>query len=79
MENWLILSKLTIVAYCILVYAGNEMRNPTAFVLFMLIYVCVNMGLYIVKKDRLKTGLLLVSILVIAGCFVNLNFLFKIL
>jgi len=79
MDNWLILSKLIILAYFILVYAGNEMRDNTAIVLMMLIYVAVNTGLYIVKKDRLKTGLLVLSILVITVCFVYLNVLFILL
>lgn len=79
MENWLILSKLSILAYCILVFADHEMLNATAVVLFMLVYVCLNTGLYIVKKDRLKIGLLVVSILEIFGCFVYLNALFILL
>lgn len=79
MENWLIFSKLSLLAYCILIYTGNEMHNTTAVVLFILIYVCVNTGLYIVKKDMLKKGLLVVSILIIAGCFIYLNVLFILL
>lgn len=79
MENWLILNKLIILAYYILVYAGNEMRNTTAVVLCVLIYVCLNTGLYIVKSDLLKKGLLLVSIFVIVCCFLYINALFILL
>jgi len=79
MENWLILNKLIILAYYILVYAGNEMRNTAAVVLCILIYVCLNMGLYIVKSDLLKKGLLLVSIFVIVCCFLYINALFILL
>ncbi len=73
MENWLILNKLIILAYYILVYAGHEIRNTTAVVLCILIYVSVNTGLYIVKSDLLKKGLLLVSISVIIYGFVDIN------
>lgn len=76
MENWLILCKLTIIGYCILVYAGSEMRNATVVVLLMLIYVCLNTSLHIVKKARLKMGLLIISIFLTVCCFVNLSALF---
>ena len=79
MENWLISNKLIILAYYILVYAGNEMGNTTAVVLYILIYVCLNTGLYLVKSDRRKKGLLLVSMLVIVCCFMNINALFILL
>lgn len=79
MENWLILNKLIILAYYILVYAGHEIRNTTAVVLCILIYVCLNTGLYIVKSDLLKKGLLLVSICVIIYCFLDINALFILL
>jgi signal transduction histidine kinase len=79
MENWLISNKLIILAYYILVYAGSEMRNSTAVVLCILIYVCFNTGLYIVKSDLFKKGLLLVSIIVIVYCFLDINVLFILL
>lgn len=79
MENWLILSKAIILTYYILVYAGNEMHNTAAVVLCILIYVCLNTGLYIVKSDRLKKALLLVSIFVTAYCFLEINPLFILL
>jgi signal transduction histidine kinase len=79
MENRLILNKLIILAYYILVYAGTEMRNTTAVVLGILIYVCLNTGLYIVKSALLKKGFLLVSIFLIIYCFLEINPLFILL
>lgn len=79
MENRLILNKLIILAYYILVYAGTEMRNTTAVVLGILIYVCLNTGLYIVKSGLLKKGFLLVSIFLIIYCFLEINPLFILL
>lgn len=79
MENWLIISKLTIVAYCIIRFAGSEMKSTTAFVLSILIYICLNMTLHIVKNDQLKKALLFCTIILLIGCFQYLNVLFILL
>lgn len=79
MENWLIISKLTILAYCVLSFAGSEMSSTTAFVLFVLIYSSLNMLCHIVKNPQLKTGLLIGSIILLMGCFQYLNSLFILL
>lgn len=79
MENWLILSKAIILTYYILVYAGNEMHNTAAVVLCILIYVSLNTALYMVKSDRFKKALLVVSIFVTIYCFLAINPLFILL
>lgn len=79
MENWIIISKLIIVTYCIIRFAGSEMKNTTAFVLVMLIFVCLNMMSYIVKKGRLRKVLLFFSIIWLISCFWYENALFILL
>lgn len=79
MENWIILSKLAVLGYCILRYVNFMEKNTTGAVLFALTYVCLNMAMYIVKKLGIQKMLLACSLLLLVGAYWNLHPLFILL
>ncbi|MDB5052530.1 MAG: signal transduction histidine kinase [Bacilli bacterium] len=69
MESGMLFVKLTILLYCVLRSIQNDGQNRTAIVLFMLIYIVVNVSLYMVKQNKFKKSLLLILILLIGSFF----------
>jgi signal transduction histidine kinase len=63
MEFWLISSKLILLVYLVLNYVHNPGANIPWIVFSSLLYLCINMALYIVKKEVLKKIILLFSII----------------
>ncbi len=76
METWIIISKLMVLSFCALKYAGDVRGNTTAFVLFILLYISVNMGFHIFKNPVAKQGFLALSIMGLIGCFLYVHPLF---
>ena len=65
MEQWLSVSKLVILFYCVIRYSSSGTKSIPQVVLFILIYISANAGIYLVKKNRLKKALLFLLIIVI--------------
>ena len=53
MENWVILSKLAVIIYCAMKFSMSA-GNITIVILFVLIYVIVNMACHLVKINFWK-------------------------
>lgn len=79
METWIIICKFTILAYCVLIFALDDMGNATSFVLAVLVYICINMAFYILQSDKARKILLILSLVLLIGCFRYLNGLFILL
>lgn len=69
MENWLIISKLILLVYLAINYLHNSVPNISWIVFTFLAYLSINMAVYIVKKERLKKLILLLSIIHILVSF----------
>ncbi|MCL6478287.1 MAG: sensor histidine kinase [Peptococcaceae bacterium] len=79
METWLISGKLTILAYCVLKFALDNTGNVSWFVLAVLLYTCINTAFYIWRRDKAGKIPLILSMLLLIGCFRYLNGLFILL
>jgi len=65
MELWFILSKLIVWVYVAVCYVYSDNTAISWFVFSSLVYFCINMVIYIVKKDTVKKGAVLLSICLI--------------
>lgn len=79
MTDWIIITKLLIVSYCTIKYVSGSMENTFAAVFTLLIYVSINMLYYIIKKQKIKRYMLVISIIYTAVCFKMINELFILL
>ncbi|MHB1404870.1 MAG: sensor histidine kinase [Desulfitobacteriaceae bacterium] len=75
MENWFIITKLAVLVYCALRYAGGV----SVVVLLLLLYVSLNIAVYIAKEKKWHRILLAASLLLLIVCAQYLNFLFILL
>ncbi|MGV3489221.1 MAG: sensor histidine kinase [Tuberibacillus sp.] len=57
MEIGLILTKLILLLYLIISYAGSDLNRAPWFVFVVLVYICLNVALYIFKNNKIKTAL----------------------
>ncbi|MCX8129854.1 MAG: sensor histidine kinase [Clostridia bacterium] len=78
MENWIVLSKLTLIIYCAIKFSSHT-SNITPVILCILIFVIINMAYHVFKSSNLKTSLLIFSIISVMGCFFYVNPLFILL
>ncbi|UQD51465.1 sensor histidine kinase [Bacillus methanolicus] len=62
MELWFILDKLIVWVYVAVCYLYSDNTAISWFVFSSLIYFCINMVIYIFKKDAVKKGAVLLSI-----------------
>lgn len=76
MENWIIITKLTLLIYCAFKYVEGGPTNPAPIVFSMLIYLSVNVAYHLVRHKKGKIGLLLISATLLMACALNLNGLF---
>jgi hypothetical protein len=68
MSNWIILSKLIIIMYFIFVYIGENIADSSNMILsllVLLIYISLNMLIYIVKSIPWRRSFLMASILIL--------------
>lgn len=79
MEQWLSANKLIILFYCALRYSSSGTKSIPQVVLFVLIYISANAGIYLVKKSRLKKALLFLLIIVIVRYLYYLDPIFTLL
>jgi signal transduction histidine kinase len=63
MDIWIVLFKLIIIAYCVITYIETTADKMTAVVLFLLIYICINIAMYILKPPAVKKALILLSLI----------------
>ena len=68
MENWIITNQFILLAFILLRLLGKGPPNRAVIILFLLIYISLNMAFYIVKRPWMKQGLLWILVAVIAGC-----------
>lgn len=79
MEFWLIICKLILLVYLALTYIHSPITNIPWVVLSFLIYLCLNIAIYIVKKEISKKVILFISILQIGYSYYAVQPLFLIL
>jgi len=78
MDNWLLLTKGTIILYAVTKIIAQPSKIPI-FLLMLLIYLSVNILSYIVKKDCLKKLYVILSMIVLVMAFFAVNQLFILL
>ncbi|PEZ07062.1 histidine kinase [Bacillus sp. AFS018417] len=64
MEFWIIISKLIVFLYIVFSYAHSNVTNLPWIVFTLLLYLCVNVTIYILKKDTAKKVVILASIVI---------------
>ncbi len=86
MENYIIISKLAILVYSIMRFSEgiNSKGSGDAFfipavVIFSLVYISLNMALYITNRNKVRRILLIISIIIILGSFRFINHIFVLL
>ncbi len=65
MEFWLIVCKIILLAFLAANYIQSDITKLPWMVFSLLLYLCVNIAIYIVKKDELKKVVILLSIMTI--------------
>ncbi|WP_242223801.1 sensor histidine kinase [Bacillus cereus group sp. BfR-BA-01380] len=66
MEFWMIISKLIVFLYIVFIYVYSNVTNLPWIVFALLLYFCINIAIYIFKKDAVKKVIIFVSIVMIA-------------
>lgn len=66
MEFWMIISKLIVFLYILFSYVHTSVTNLPWIVFALLLYFCINVPIYIFKKDAVKKVIVVVSIVIIA-------------
>jgi signal transduction histidine kinase len=61
MDIWITLSKAALLVYCITYYIGVERQNYTETTLFILIYICLNISVYVLRGIRKQLTALITS------------------
>lgn len=79
MENWVIFSKSAILAYYVCRLIRGDIRDATDLVLLMLFYIVANAAFYITQKANLKKTFAMISLLVLAVGFVQVDHLMGLL
>lgn len=79
MEIWIMLCKLFIITYIIIKSLVDTIEHPALFVLFILLYICINIVYYIVESKIAKNTSQLSSILILVLCYLYINNLFILL
>jgi signal transduction histidine kinase len=63
MEFWIIISKLILLVYLATRYIYSDLLNISWIVFSFLLYLCINIAIYIVKRETLKKIVILLSII----------------
>ena len=79
MESWIIFSKLIILLFLGLSYVQSETDNLAWIVLSVLLYISLNITLYLVRLEKLRIGIHLGSLVLIYLSFQEVNPLFLLL
>ncbi|MEH7418648.1 sensor histidine kinase [Neobacillus drentensis] len=79
MELWIIFSKLIIILYLSFLYVQAETSNLAWIVLSILVYISMNITLYLVRLEKVKIVIHLASMLIIFISFRQVNSLFVLL
>lgn len=81
MDAWIDITKIFILFYCIYQYCNDKMKNIYELVLIVLLYICFNTLIHIVRKKSIKRIMLILSIidLGIAVNFFNQVFIFLVI
>lgn len=77
MEQWIIFSKLTVLIYIGLMYVHEEMFHTQWPVFLSIIYICLNIAMYIVKKGMIRYSFIFLSIVltILAYFYIELSFI----
>lgn len=78
MENWIILTKLIVLAYCASKYVEERWVTSAPAILFMLIYVSVNVTYHLIENQKLKKVLpfILAVLISVSSLYISGLFLF---
>ncbi|MCM3727781.1 sensor histidine kinase [Neobacillus cucumis] len=79
MELWIIFSKLIIILFLSFSYVQSETGNLAWIVLSILVYISINITVYLVQSEKVKIGIHLVSMTLIFIFFREVNSLFILL
>ncbi|PLS01843.1 sensor histidine kinase [Neobacillus cucumis] len=79
MELWIIFSKLIIILFLSFSYVQSETSNLAWIVLSILLYISMNITLYLVPSENMKRGIHLVSMVLIFISFREVDSLFLML
>ncbi|WP_088071614.1 sensor histidine kinase [Gottfriedia luciferensis] len=79
MERWIILNKLTVILYIALICIRKEIPNFSWVLFALLVYFCLNISLYLIKKPSFFKILLFLSICLIVYSNFNIQPLFILL
>ncbi|MED4227210.1 sensor histidine kinase [Neobacillus cucumis] len=79
MELWIIFSKLIIILFLSISYIHSETSHLTWIILSILMYISLNITLYLVRLDKVKISIHLVSMILIYTSFREMNPLFLLL
>lgn len=77
MDIWLVLTKFVIIIYILIKYFMTETAvYPADFVIFILVYICINMAYYLVDNKLIKKIMLFLSVILSFICYLYVNKLF---
>ncbi|MDQ0198946.1 sensor histidine kinase [Neobacillus ginsengisoli] len=79
MEFWIIICKLVLLVYLALTYIHSTITNIPWVVFSFLLYLCINVAIYIVKIDIGKKIVLILSIVQLAVTYIEVQTLFLLL
>ena len=79
MEFWMIICKLIILAYIAFSYLHSTVANIPWIVFSFLLFLCINIAIYIVKKEAVKKILLVIAIVQILLSYQGVQPLFSLL
>lgn len=63
MDAWIDITKIAVLFYCIYRYCSDKMKNIYELVLIVLLYICFNTLIHIIKKKSVKRVMLVLSII----------------
>jgi signal transduction histidine kinase len=79
MDGWIILTKFILIAYAAMRFFSNAAKSPSMAVLFMLLYISINMLYYVMDNKIVKNSALIFSAVLTVLCGLYLDLWFVIL
>lgn len=76
MDNWMILTKFSILIFCIIKYGVLDTKNVVTIILCMLCYVCITMLYYIFKNNWFKNITIIITIILLISASYYLDLFF---